>query len=341
MRFVNDRSTKMVAARKSGRVCTLRWAISACSWAILSGSVVHGAPQTTSDAAPAASPPAHRVAAGETFDTPEQAGAALIEAADKFDLAAFNRILGAQGVDVILTGDYTQDRKRAAEFAARAREKHEISVDPKTHTRAYLLVGKEDWPVPLPLAKSSGKWSYDVAAGREEIAARRIGSNELDAIEICRGFVEAQNEYAYQKRDGHNLNQYAQRIISNPGKQDGLAWQDADGHWSGPIGERVAHAIGEGEVVQGEPYHGYFFKVLKGQGPDAPLGRMDFVVNGLMIGGFALVAAPAEYGETGIKTFMVSHNGVVYQKDLGPSTLEKFKAMELYNPDRTWTKVED
>jgi hypothetical protein len=189
--------------------------------------------------------------------------------------------------------------------------------------------------------KTSGKWSWDAEAGREEIAARRIGSNELDAIEICRGYVEAQNEYAYQKRDGRHLNQYAQRIISSPGKQDGLAWQDTEGHWSGPIGEHVARAIAEGEAVQGEPYHGYFFKVLKGQGPDAPLGRTDFVVNGVMIGGFALVAAPAEYGQTGIKTFMVSHNGVVYQKDLGLSTLDKFKAMELYNPDRTWTRVED
>jgi hypothetical protein len=330
----------MMAATTSRRVRTPRWA-PACCWAILSASMAHGAPQPSTDAVPAAPAPAHHAAAGESFDTPEQAAAALIDAADKFDLAAFTRIFGTHGVDVILTGDYAQDRKRGAEFAARAHEKNQISVDPKTHSRAYLLVGKEDWPLPIPLVKSAGKWSYDVEAGREEIAARRIGSNELDAIEICRGYVEAQYDYAYQKRDGYNVNQYAQRIISTAGKQDGLAWQDADGHWSGPIGEHVARAITAGEAVQGEPYHGYFFKVLKGQGPDAPLGRMDFVVNGLMIGGFALVAAPAEYGETGIKTFIVSHSGAVYQKDLGPSTLEKFKAMELYNPDRTWTRVED
>jgi Protein of unknown function (DUF2950) len=331
----------MMAALTSRRVCTLRWAIGVCCWAMVAGTAAHAAPQATTDAAPAATAPAQPAAAGETFDTPDQAAAAMIDAADKFDLAAFNRILGPRGVDVILTGDYGQDRKRAAEFAARAHEKHEISVDPKTHSRAYLLVGNQDWPFPLPLVKSAGKWSYDIEAGRKEIIARRIGGNELDAIAICRGYVEAQNDYAYRKRDGYNVNQYAQRIISSPGKQDGLAWQDSNGHWDGPIGEHIARAIAEGDAIQGEPYHGYFFKVLKGQGPDAPLGRMDFVVNGLMIGGFALVAAPAEYGETGIKTFIVSYSGVVYQKDLGPATLEKFKGMELYNPDRTWTRVED
>ena len=135
------------------------------------------------------------------------------------------------------------------------------------------------------------------------------------------------------------MNQYAQRIISTPGKQDGLAWQNADGTWGGPIGENIARAIEQGYTSRSEPYHGYFFKILKGQGPAAPLGEMDFVVKGVMIGGFALVAAPAEYGVTGVRTFIVSHDGVVYEKDLGPNTLDEFKRMELFNPDKSWTPV--
>jgi hypothetical protein len=177
-------------------------------------------------------------------------------------------------------------------------------------------------------------------AGRQELLYRRIGRNELDAIEVCRGFVEAQHEYALEKHEGSSVNQYAQRIISTPGKQDGLAWQNADGSWGGPVGEEIARAIARGYGGQSEPYHGYYFKVLKGQGPAAPLGQMDFLVEGVMIGGFALIAAPAQYRITGVKTFMVSHDGVVYQKDLGPATLEVAKKIELFNPDRTWTPVE-
>jgi len=151
--------------------------------------------------------------------------------------------------------------------------------------------------------------------------------------------VEAQREYALQKREGYDVNQYAQRVISTPGKQDGLAWQDRVGVWGGPVGEKIARAIEQGYANRAEPYHGYFFKILKGQGPAAPLGAMDYVVKGLMIGGFALLAAPAEYGETGLKTFMISQDGVVYQKDFGPTTLEEFSKMERFNPDKSWTPV--
>jgi hypothetical protein len=151
--------------------------------------------------------------------------------------------------------------------------------------------------------------------------------------------VEAQDEYALQQRNGYDVNQYAQRIVSTPGKQDGLAWQNPDGTWGGPVGENIAQAIEQGYALSSEPYHGYFFKILKGQGPAARLGQMDFVVNGIMIGGFALVAAPAEYDVTGVRTFIVSHGGVVYEKDLGPQTLDEFKKMERFNPDRTWTVV--
>jgi hypothetical protein len=181
---------------------------------------------------------------------------------------------------------------------------------------------------------------FDAKAGRQEIFLRRIGRNELDAIEICRGFVEAQHEYALMKRDGSGVNQYAQRIISTPGKQDGLAWQTADGAWDGPIGEKVARAIDRGYTNRAEPFHGYYFKVLKGQGPAAPLGQLDFVVKGVMIGGFALIAFPAQYRLTGVQTFMVSHDGVVYQRDLGPQTRELASQIELFNPDKTWTPVD-
>ena len=274
-----------------------------------------------------------------TFDTPQQAAAALIEAADKFDVPALMEIFEPEGDDIVFSGEYAQDRKHAADFAAEAKEKNSVSVDPKSSHRAFLLVGNEDWPFPVPIVKVGNKWAFDAKSGLKELTYRRIGANELDAIEICQGYVEAQEEYALQPREGYAVNQYAQQIISTPGKQDGLAWQNADGTWNGPIGEKIAKAIEQGYSLNSDPYHGYFFKVLKGQGPAAPLGQMNFVVNGVMIGGFALVASPAEYGITGVKTFIVSNDGVVYEKDLGPATLDVFQKMELFNPDKSWSPV--
>jgi DUF2950 family protein len=277
--------------------------------------------------------------AAKTFDTPQQAVDALISAAEQWDKTALAQIFGPDGVSIVFTGDSVQDRQRASAFVAEAHEKKTVSVDPKSGNRAFLLVGNEDWPFPVPLVKKNGKWYFDSKAGRQELLYRRIGANELDAIQICRGYVEAQHEYAFQKREGYAVNQYAQRIVSTPGKQDGLAWKNPDGTWGGPIGEKIAAAIQEGYSSRVEPYHGYFFKVLKGQGPDAPLGRMNYVMEGVMIGGFALVAAPAEYGVTGVKTFIVSNDGVVYQKDFGVATFDQFKKMELFNPGKSWTPV--
>jgi len=274
----------------------------------------------------------------KTFDSPERAADALVAAAAKYDINALEQIFGPDFKTVVLSGESAQDRQRAAEFVEKAEEKKQVSIDPKTPARAVLLVGNEDWPFPIPIVKHGTAWSFDTAAGRREILYRRIGADELDAIAICRGYVEAQHEYALKPRQGYDVNQYAQHIISTPGTQDGLAWQNGDGTWGGPVGEKVALAIQQG-YGKGEPYHGYFFKVLKGQGPAAPLGQMDFIVKGVMIGGFALVAAPAEYGKTGVKTFIVSHDGVVYEKDLGPTTLDQFKKMELFNPDQTWKPV--
>jgi hypothetical protein len=282
--------------------------------------------------------PRHAVSA-KTFNTPQEAANELVDAAEKFDVGALEEIFGPDGDDIVFSGEYPQDRQRATDFAAEAREKKSVSVDPKKGNRAFLLVGNEDWPFPVPLVKFGTKWYFDAKAGRQELLHRRIGADELDAIDICKGYVDAQYEYAFQPREGFDVNQYAQRIVSTAGNQDGLGWQNPDGSWGGPIGEKIAQAIEQGYSPGAEPYHGYFFKILKGQGPKAPLGQMDYVVKGVMIGGFALVAAPAEYGETGVKTFIVSQDGVVYEKDLGPGSVNEFTRMERFNPDKSWTPV--
>ncbi len=274
------------------------------------------------------------------FGSPEEAAAALFQAAERFDQSALVQLLGNEGKPLVTSKDPVQDRNRAREFASVARARHRIELD-SSGTVATILIGPGDWPVPFPIVKEDSTWRFDAEAGADEILARRIGENELDAIEVCRGFVEAQRDYARQRHDGAPVNQYAQRIISSPGKQDGLAWKAPDGGWKGPVGERIAQVIAEGYSEGQHPYHGYYYKVLKGQGPAAPLGQMSFLVKGMMIGGFALAAAPAEYLVTGVKTFIVSHEGVVYEQDLGPKTLERFQAMELYNPDSTWTPVSD
>jgi len=275
------------------------------------------------------------------FDTPKLAADALIQAAESFDVPALLSILGPGSEDLVSSEDQVQDKNRAVAFAAKAREKISIEVDPKNPNSATLSIGNEDWPLPIPVVKRKAKWFFDTKAGREEILLRRIGANELDVLEICRGYVEAQSEYAATKHDGSTVNQYAQRIISTPGKQDGLAWKNADGTWGGPVGEGVAEALEQGYTDKSPPYHGYYFKILKGQGPAAPLGEMDFLVGGAMIGGFALAAAPADYQVTGVQTFIVSHTGIVYQKDLGKDTLKEFKSMERYNPDKTWKATDD
>ena len=280
------------------------------------------------------------VTRGKAFETAQQAADSLVDATEKYDEAALTEILGPESFDLTHTGEPARDKENSAAFAAQARAKMKMDLN-KTKTRATLIVGDEDWPFPIPIVKAGKSWYFDTKAGREELLLRRIGRNELDAIQICRGYVEAQHDYALLKHDNSGVNQYAQRIISTAGMQDGLAWRNPDATWGGPIGEKVAEAIARGYSSRTEPYHGYFFKVLKGQGPAAPLGQLDFVVKGVMIGGFALVAAPAQYRNTGVKTFMVSHDGVVYQKDLGPKTLELFGLIDRFNPDQTWRPVVD
>jgi len=275
------------------------------------------------------------------FATPEAAANALISAAGAYNVPRLLTIFGPGGKDLVQSADPVADKKNALAFAEQAGAAHTISTSPSQPDRAVLIVGDEAWPLPVPLVKKDGKWYFDAGQGRQEILYRRIGTNELDAIQVCRGYVEAQKSYAQTIHDNSGVNQYAQHIFSTSGKRDGLHWQNPDGTAGGPIGEAVAKALSEGYSVGGTGYHGYYFKILKGQGSSAPLGRMTYVIQGAMIGGFALVAVPAQYGVTGVKTFMVGSNGVVYQKDLGPNSLSIVKNMTLYNPDATWQRTND
>ena len=277
----------------------------------------------------------------KVFGSAQEAATALVAAAATYDVPALKEILGPDGASLVTSEDAVQDKNRATAFAAKARAKTSVIADSKNPNSATLVVGEDDWPMPIPIVRTGKWWRFDSKSGAREILFRRVGENELDAIQICRGYVEAQHEYALKKHDGSAVNQYAQKIISTPGKQDGLVWRTADGKLDGPIGENIAKAIAQGYTSKAEPYHGYYFKILKGQGPAAPLGKMDYVVEGAMIGGFALVAAPAEYRVTGVKTFMVSQDGVVWEKDFGAKTLENFQKMELFNPDKTWNPVEE
>jgi hypothetical protein len=275
------------------------------------------------------------------FDNPQQAAEALINSAGAYDVPGLMAIFGPDGKDFVASADPVEDKNNAGAFAEEARVKNSISIDPAKPNRATIVVGDEEWPMPVPLIKKNGKWYFDAKSGRQEILFRRIGANELDAIQVCRGYVEAQKEYALQIHDDSGVNQYAQRIFSTPGKQDGLHWVNPDGTPGGPIGEAVAKALAEGYSINKSGFHGYYFKILKGQGPAARLGRLDYVIEGIMIGGFALVAVPAQYRVTGVKTFIVSNDGIVYQKDLGPDSLKIVQAMELYNPNPTWRPTND
>src|SRR4051812_30200315 len=226
------------------------------------------------------------------FATPKEAADSLVQAAETFDAAALTEILGADAKDLISSEDPVRDKEIAASFVKRAKEKSALGADANNKNHVILTVGNDDFVLPIPIVNRKGKWFFDTKAGREEMLNRRIGSNELDAIAICRGFDDAQHEYAMEMHPDSKVHEYAQKIISTPGKKDGLAWQNADGTWDGPIGENVAKAV-EAGYSAGKPYHGYYFKILKKQGPAAPLGEMDFVIDGAMIGGFALAAAPA------------------------------------------------
>jgi hypothetical protein len=311
------------------------------SWAALI-LVTDAAEKKQSSAAASPSKEAATQSQQKQFDSADQAADALIQAAGDWDIPQLKEILGPDSDDIVSSEDPVMDKNRAATFANKAKEKKSVEIDKKDANRAILSVGNDSFPLPIPIVKSKGKWTFDTKIGREEILNRRVGANELNAIELCRGYVEAQHEYAAEKHDDAKVNQYAQRILSTPGKHDGLAWQNQDGTWGGPVGDEVAKALEEGySAERGKPYHGYYFKVLKGQGAAAPMGEMDFVIGGAMIGGFAMAAAPAEYRVTGVQTFIVGPDGVVYQKDLGSDTVKTFESMDRYNPDKTWQETDD
>ena len=273
------------------------------------------------------------------FASAEAAGSALIAAAEKYDTAAIKGMLGPGSDDIIDTGEPFRDKEVVMEFGSLGRAKQRIALDPRTRTRAFLEIGEDNWPFPVPIVKSGAKWYFDTAAGRQELLNRRIGSNEYDAMNVCDRFVDAQLEYAAEKHDGARVNQYAQRVISTPGKKDGLAWQNADGTWAGHITDETAKVLANIEVGEEIPFRGYRFKILKAQGPAAQGGAFNYLQNGAMIGGFALLAYPSVYQVTGVKSFIVNHEGVIYEKDLGPTTAKAAQLMEAFNPDSTWTAV--
>jgi hypothetical protein len=276
-----------------------------------------------------------------TFDTPEKAADALVQAAAAQDVPALLALFGPAGKDIVSSGDAVDDKNDMARFVERAREQKVVSYEPGDSRRAILIVGSDDWPMPIPIVQKNGKWLFDAHEGREEILNRRIGSNELDAIDLLRGYVEAQQEYALELHDGSQIPQYAQKWISTDGKQDGLSWKNPDGTPGGPLGDEIAEALAAGYTNKAEPYNGYHFRTLTSQGPSAPLGARDYIVNGMMIGGFAAIAWPANYGVTGIQTFQVGYDGLVYQKDLGPETSTIAPTIKQYDPDKTWIVTED
>lgn len=278
--------------------------------------------------------------AQEQFDSPDAAVTALVTAAKAGSESELLKILGPEGDDVISSGDDVADRATRDNFVASYEEKH--SVELEGNGTITLVMGEDDWPFPIPMVNKDGKWEFDTAAGRDEILLRRIGRNELAAIQVSLAYVAAQNEYAALDVDGLSPPPYAQRIVSSAGKKDGLYWPSTEGDDTSPLGKLFAEASAEGYEFNDTPipYHGYYFRILKRQDAGAEGGAFDYVVDGRMIGGFGLVAYPAEYGNSGIMTFMVNHDGVVFQKDLGEEAEELAGEIDAFAPDKTWTKLD-
>jgi hypothetical protein len=276
----------------------------------------------------------------KTFETPEAAVEALVKALRDHGEKEVVVIFGPGSETLISSGDAVDDRERMEKFVRLYGEKNRLQQEGET--KLILHVGNNDWPFPIPLVKTGDRWSFDTKQGREEILNRRIGENELDTIQTCLAIVDAQREYAALDRDGDGLLAYAQKFHSTKGKTDGLYWEVNPGEKPSPMGPLVAKAQGEG-YMPGEkpaPYNGYFFRILTAQGKSAKGGAYSYLVKGKMVGGFAVVASPATYAVSGVKTFIVNHDGVVYQKDLGPKTGKLAKTMKMYDPDKTWEKVE-
>jgi hypothetical protein len=281
--------------------------------------------------------------AQRSFPTAEAGAQALLSAAEGNDLAALRAIFGSKGRQILESGDPVQDKNRRAMFVEAARKSMKLQPDPGPLPRVRILLGEDDFPFAVPLRRADGRWRFDVDAGKRELLARRIGGNEIDAIRLCTAYVAAQEQFAAEDHDRTGVHQYAMRFISSPGRKDGLYWSDVEGPQIAPLAEMVKEAAAEGYNTSGEkpvPYHGYNVQILTGQGRNAEGGATDYMVHGLLIGGFGLVSWPAEYGVSGIKTFLVNQAGVVYEKDLGPNSARLAKTMQTFNPDSTWTAVQ-
>ena len=276
--------------------------------------------------------------AQQSFPSPDDAAAALVAAAKSGVRDDLLKVLGNSAADIIESGDMVADNETRQRFVAAYEAKHSISM--QANKKAILMLGNDDFPFPIPLYHAKAGWEFDTSEGRIEILYRRIGRNELDAIQTSLAFVDAENEYADKDR-GAGPGVYAQRIVSSPGKKDGLYWPSDNN--DSPLGQLAADASAEGYKAGSEPqpYHGYYYRILTQQGASAPGGAMSYIVKGKMIGGFALVSYPADYGNSGVMTFIVSHAGTVYQKDLGEDTAARVKSMTSFDPDKTWTKVEE
>ena len=275
----------------------------------------------------------------KNFKTPEQAVAALVKAAQAKDKKALVALFGPLGEPLVDSGDPVADQNSRGRFLENYNLAH--SLDNSDPAKVILVIGAQGWPFPIPLTLRDGRWFWNSADGAEEIINRRIGENELDTIQSCLAYVDAQREYYLRDPDKNGLLQYARTFASTPGKRDGLYWPTKEGEPPSPLGPFAAQARAEGYSKQSSrpiPYWGYYFRILTAQGNDAPGGAYDYLAQGRMIGGFALVAFPARYGVSGIMTFIVNHDGVVYQKDLGPNTAAIARAMKEFNPDTTWKK---
>jgi len=278
----------------------------------------------------------------KTFASPEEAVKALIDAAKAGNTKELSAIFGPAGRKTLSSGDAVQDREDREKFLKAYEVKNALVQD--GDSKAVLHVGTEEWSFPIPIVKKGGKWSFDTKKGKEELTNRRIGRNELNTIQTCLAYVDAQREYVAKDRDGDGFFEYAQKFVSTPGKKDGLYWETKPGEEESPFGDLFVKATSEGYKKTGNkpvPYHGYFFKILKAQGSNAPGGAYDYIVNGSMIGGFGMVAYPARYGASGVMTFVVNHDGIVYEKNLGKDTAKIAQTIKLFDPDKTWKKVKD
>lgn len=275
------------------------------------------------------------------YPSPEAAVDALVAAAKASDVKALTEVLGPDASDVVDSGDPVADENARKHFLESYEKKH--ALDSSREGEVVLTTGDDAWPFPIPLVKGEGGWSFDTAAGEQEILDRRIGKNELSAIQVCRAYVDAQREYYATNPEKSDLPHYAQKVASSPGQRDGLYWDTKEGEAESPIGPLMASARSEGYEGagkgRGEPYHGYYYRVLTSQGTHASGGAYDYMVRGKLFGGFGLLAYPAEYGNSGVMTFVVNHDGVVFQKDLGPDTKQKAEAIKSFDPDSTWTKI--